>query len=241
MASPTGKQLRAAWAAVARTSLAPGAVDAPTATGWVGVVVTATGAAIATTAWLGARAVLAAGVVPAIAAVVAALVGLIAGAAILERGVVRAAERWFGARWSAAIAGGTVLGRVVILWSTAPARWLGALVVAAVVGRWGAIALQRLGDVASSERGLAVGDIGWLDVGATTALVLAVAAIAAGWAGVALVVVLGLCAFGLGQVIQTVDGELSSANLAAIAVALELIALVALSVIAPAATSPFVR
>ena len=52
---------------------------------------------------------------------------------------------------------------------------------------------------------------------------------------------LGLVAFGLGLVVQQVDGELTAANLAAIAVVLELVALVALSVIAPATASPFVR
>ncbi|HVV83199.1 MAG TPA: hypothetical protein VHE35_08965 [Kofleriaceae bacterium] len=240
MAPPTRQQLRAAWGAVARTSLAP-AAGAPARAAWAGPVVVATGALVAATAWLGARAVLAAGVVPAIAAIVAVLVALVAGAAIIERDVVGAVERWFGARWSAAIVGGTVVARVVVLWTIAPARWLGALVLAGVIGRWAAIALQRLGDVVIADRGLAVGDVTWLELGVTTAATFVLAAVVCGWAGVALVVVLGLLAFGLGLVVQAVDGELTAANLAAAAVALELVALVALSVIAPAAASPFVR
>ena len=198
-----------------------------------------TGALIAATAWLGGGAVIAAGVVPALAGVVAVLVALIAGAAVVERGLGSAVERWFGARWSAAVVGGAILGRVVILWSTAPGRWLAALVLATVLGRWGAVVLQRLGDVVQVERGLAVGDVGWLELAVTTVAVLALAASVTGWAGVALVVVLGLVAFGLGLVVQAIDGELTASNLAAVAIALELVALVACSVVAPAAASPF--
>jgi hypothetical protein len=233
-------QLRAAWAAVARTSLAPGARDVASAR-WSGTVIVATGAAVAATAWLAGRATAAAGVAPAIAGVVAVLAGLIAGAAVIERGVLAAADRWFGARWSSAIVAGSVVARVVILWAIAPARWLAALVLAAVLGRWGAVALQRLGDVVETDRGLAVGEVRWLELGLLTLAALGLAALAAGWAGVALVVVLGLVAFGLGLVLQAVDGELTAANLAAVAVALELCALVAISVIAPALASPFVR
>lgn len=240
MASSTKQQLRAAWAVVARTSLAPRLRGAPARSAWAGPVVVATGALVAATAWLGGRAVLAAGVVTAIAAVVAVVVALIAGAAVVERGLLGAVERWFGARWSAAVVGGAVLARVVILWSTAPARWLAALVLAGVLGRWGAVLLQRLGDVIETERGLAVGDVSWLELGVTTLAVVALAALIIGWAGVVLVVVLGLIAFGLGLVVQTVDGELTASNLAAVALALELVALVALSVIAPATASPFV-
>ena len=80
-----------------------------------------------------------------------------------------------------------------------------------------------------------------LEVALTTAAAVGLAALVLGWAGVALVVVLGLIAFGLGLVVQTVDGELTAGNLAAVAIALELVALVAMSVIAPATVSPFVR
>ena len=111
--------------------------------------------------------------------------------------------------------------------------------LAHVLGRWGAIALQRLGDVVVADRGLAVAEVGSLELAASTIAVIALAAFAAGWAGVALVVVLGLIAFGLGLVVQAVDGELTAANLAAVAIALELVALVAFSVVAPATGSPF--
>lgn len=227
------QQLASAWRALGRVRVGSWR--------WSGAWLVVSGALFAATAWVAARAVLATGVVPAVAVVVAVVAGLAVSRAVVERGVAAAAERWFGVRWAGPVAGGVVLARVVALWAIAPAGWLGALCVAALLGRWGAVVLQRLGDVVERAAGLAVGEVGWLEAGVLTALAVIAAAVVAGWAGVALVVVLAFLGFGGGLVVQAVDGELTPANLAVLAAALELVALVALSVVTPAAASPFVR
>ena len=233
--------LRDAWSQVGRVTIVPegDGRDAP----WPGALVVATGVAIGAAAWLVARLIAALGAAPAVGGLFAVLVAIVLGAAVVERGLHAASERWLGARWASLVVGAGVLARIVALWSLAPRMWLGALVLGAAAGRWAAVGLQRLGDVGAAGRGrtFVVGAMGWLELGVASAAVVVLAILVAGWVGLALALVVAATAVGLGLGVQTFDRELGGESLAAIAAVVELIVLVGLAAAAPAALSPFTR
>jgi len=228
-------------AQLARVSAVPpaGAHDAP----WPGAIVVGAGLLIGLVAWLGGRGLLAIGVAPAIAGVVAVALGIAAGAAVVERGLAAALDRWLGGRWSPIATGGTLMLRVIALWSTAPAWWLAALVVPAGLGRLAAVGLQRLGDVspAPDGRSLVIGTVGTVELAFATLVIIALASLAAGGLGAATVGVAVVIAIVLGLSLQLGEGALTADSLSVVAAAIELVGAVGFAAIAPAGQSPFTR
>lgn len=227
-------------AQLARVSVMPAARDV--AVPWPGAIVVAAGLVVGVVAWLGGRAMLGIGVAPAIAGVVAIAAGVLVGAAVVERGLASAFDRWIGGRWTPIATGGGLLLRVVALWSTAPAWWLAALVVPAGMGRLAAIGLQRIGDVraATAERTLVVGRVGSAELAAAVVAMAVIAGVAAGTLGLVTLGVGVVVAIGLGLALQVGEGELASDSLAVVAAAVELVGAVGMAAIAPASQSPFI-
>lgn len=241
MSAPARNLLREAWGQVGRVTIVPegDSAQAP----WPAAVVIATGVAVGAGAWLCGRVVGALGVAPALWSLIAVVAAVVLGAAVVERGLHAASERWLGARWATLVVGGSVLGRVVALWSLAPRYWLGALVLAVAAGRWAAVGLQRLGDVAAPGRGrtFVVGAYGWLELAVASVVLAALFVLVAGPVGFAIALVAVIAAVGLGLGVQILDRELAGDSLAAIAAAIELVVLVGLAAAEPATLSPFVR
>ncbi|MBK9036144.1 MAG: hypothetical protein IPL61_33695 [Myxococcales bacterium] len=227
-------------AQLAKVSLFPAAGERAPA--WPTVVVVAAGLLIGLGAWLAGRGFLAIGVAPAIAGPVAILAGVLLGAAVIERGMGAAYDRWLGARWAPLAIGGSMLLRVVALWSTAPSAWWAALCLPAGLGRLAAVGLQRLGDVAPAPRGrsFVIGRVAAIELVVATALVAMVAVAAAGGMGLALLGIAAVVAVVLGLALDMGEGELSADSLAVAAAAIELVAAVGLAALDPAARSPFV-
>ena len=227
-------------AQLARVSAMPSGPDR--ATPWPGAIVVGAGLLIGLAAWLGGRALLAIGVAPAVAGIVAVAVGVAIGAAVIERGLAAAFDRWIGGRWSPVATGGALLLRVIALWSTAPGWWLAALVVPAGLGRLAAVGLQRLGDVRRGPdgRSLVIPRIGLIELGLATLAVTVLAVVAAGGLGLAIVGVAVVIAIVLGFSLQLGEGELAADSLAVVAAAIELVAAVGFAAIGPAARSPFI-
>ncbi len=240
-APPPRNLLRAALGQVGRVTLVPegDVAHAP----WPGALVVASGIALGAAAWLAGRALTWIGVAPALAGLTAVVVAIVLGAAVIERGVHAAMERWLGARWASLVVGAVALTRVVALWSLAPRAWLGALIVSVAAGRWVAIGLQRLGDVAAPGRGrtLVVDGVSWPELGLASLVVVACLISVAGAAGAAIAVAVVVMAVALGLGVQILDRELAGDSLAAIAAAAELVVLVGLAAHDPAAASPFMR
>jgi hypothetical protein len=205
--------------------------------------VIATGVVVGAAAWLAGRMVGAIGVAPGLWGLVAVVATVVLGAAVVERGLHAATERWLGARWASLVVGGSVLGRVVALWSIAPAYWLGALVMSVAAGRWAAVGLQRLGDVAAPGRGrtFVIGAFTWLELAVASIVIAALFVLVAGAAGFAIALAAVLVAVGLGLGVQILDRELAGDSLAAVAAVIELVVLVGIAAVEPAALSPFVR
>jgi hypothetical protein len=241
VSAPPRNLLRDAWGQVGRVTIVPegDAAGAP----WPGALVVATGIAVGAGAWLAGRAVGLLGVAPALISFVGAIVAVVLGAAVVERGLHAASERWLGARWATLVVGAAILGRLVALWSMAPRLWLGAFVLAAAGGRWAAVGLQRLGDVSAPGRGrtFVVAPLSWLELGAASAVVLVLALLVAGAAGLAIMLAAVLIAVGLGLGVQILDRELAGDSLAAIAAVVELVVLIGLAAAEPATMSPFLR
>lgn len=240
-APPPRNLLRAALGQVGRVTLVPegDVAHAP----WPGALVVATGIAIGGAAWLAGRMLTALGVAPALAGLVAVIVAIVLGAAVVERGVHAAMERWLGARWASLVVGAVALTRVVALWSLAPKMWLGALIVSVAAGRWIAVGLQRLGDVAAPGRGrtFVVEGLTWPEVGLASLVVIACLISIAGAAGAAIAIAVVVISVALGLGVQILDRELAGDSLAAIAAVAELVVLIGLAAYAPAVASPFAR
>lgn len=179
-------------------------------------------------------------------------------AALLDVGLARAVERWSGRDPGALVGDGdhgpigpagtsvllaVALTRVVAVIAIRPSAWLAALVVAPLLGRWAALALQRLGDVleppAPDRRSLVVGGVSWLQLGVVTALVGVVAVLGLGAVALVLLAMCGAIAFVAGLVVERARGGLDGHSLAAVAAACEVLALVGIAAIAPALVSPW--
>ena len=241
MTAPARNLLRDAWSQVGRVTIVPQGDSAqpplPAA------LVIATGIAVGAGAWLVGRVLGAIGIAPALSALVAVVATVVLGAAVVERGLHAASERWLGARWASLVVGASVLGRLVALWSIAPRYWLGALVLGVAAGRWAAVGLQRLGDVAAPGRGrtFVIGAFSWLELAVASIVLAALFVLVAGAAGFAIALAAVLVAVGLGLGAQILDRELAGDSLAAIAAAIELVVLVGLAAVEPASVSPFIR
>lgn len=210
---------------------------------WPGALVVASGIAVGAVAWLAGRAVGALGAAPALGGLVAVVAAIVLGAAVLERGLHAASERWLGARWASLVVGGVALTRIVALWSLAPRHWLGAMVVSIAAGRWVAVGLQRLGDVGAPGRGrtFVVEGVSWAELGLASLVVVACAISVAGAVGAAIAIAVVVIAVGLGLGVQILDRELAGDSLAAIAAVAELVVLIGLAAWAPAWATPFAR
>ncbi len=174
-------------------------------------------------------------------------------AALLDVGLARAIERWLGrddedagpigpAGTSALLA--MAVTRVVAVIAIRPSAWLAALVVAPLLGRWAALALQRLGDVLEpptpDRRSLVVGGVSWLQLGIVTGLVALVAILALGAPALILLAVTAAIAVVAGLVVERARGGLDGHSLAAVAAVCEVITLVGIAAIAPAIVSPWI-
>ncbi len=181
--------------------------------------------------WLGAA--------PAVAGVISLAARTALGAAMLERGLVRHCDaRWPG---TGAVALATVvLVRAVTVLSIAPGAWLGALVVAPVVGRWCALGLQRLGEADAVDHGLGVGAVsGWCAAVVTAAVVVG-AVVVLGPAGLIAVMAAAAAGYGVAVVARRRDGAIDGGALATAAVVGEIAVLIAAAAGAAATGSPFV-
>ncbi len=189
------------------------------------------GVPIGVVAWVAAALIDAAGMPPAIGALVGLAVLSLASAALVERGLV---ERIDGSHSMAP----SVTAILVLVFSTliraaaivavAPAAWVGVFVTTALVGRWAAVFLQALGDPIlddDAERSLvATPAPAWLTA-VLSAGVAAIAVIALGKAGIVALAVTAAIAFGLGLDAQRRDRGLSSPVVAAAAAVGELVVL----------------
>jgi adenosylcobinamide-GDP ribazoletransferase len=209
----------------------------------------AVGAVLGIGAWLCGWLVGRLGVTAALqgAIAIAALTAL--SAALLDVGLARTVERWLARDRDEAAIGpaGTIalvtaaLVRVVALISIRPSLWLAALVVAPLVGRWAALALQRLGDLLepplAERRSLVVGEVSWGALGLVTLLVSVLAVLGLGWPALLILLAVGAIAFAIGLAVEKQRGGLDADTLAAVAALCEVIALVGAAAIAPAVAS----
>jgi hypothetical protein len=175
-----------------------------------------------------------------IPAPIAAIVGLavlaLASAAIVEKGVVERVDREQARSPSVPamlVLVFTVLVRAAAIVSIAPGHWLGALVATALVGRFGAVFLQSIGDPILDDRAprslVATPAPAWL-VAAMGLAVAALATIALGKAGLVAVILTAAAAFVLGVDAQRRDSGLSAPVVATTAAIGELFVLLAATV-----------
>jgi len=216
----------------------------------------AVGAVVGIGAWLAGWLIGRLGVVAALqgAVAIAALTAL--SAALLDVGLARSVERWLRRGYGDVDAGVVVpaigpagttallvagLLRVVALISIRPSAWLGALVVAPLIGRWCALALQRLGQLVEpplgDRRSLVVGEVGWGSLAIVTVLVSMLAVLGLGWASLLVLLAAGAIAFAIGLAVEKQRGGLDGDTLAAVAAIGEVIALIGAAAIAPALRS----
>jgi hypothetical protein len=170
---------------------------------------------------------------------VAAVLGVVAltalSAALLERGVAAQVAAWAeaGADTSTSaiptvVLTFTILLRVAAVLAVAPTRWLAVFVATATVGRWAAIFLQALGDPIADDapRSLVVVPPPLWLAGALSVGVGALAIYALGTAGVAVLALTAVIAFGLGLAGQRDHRALGAATVAMAAAVGELLVLV---------------
>jgi cobalamin synthase len=188
--------------------------DEPRSPGWV----VALGAPIGAAAWVISALVLAAGMPPTVAAVLAAAALTFGSAALVERGLAERVDRWQG-HDAAGVGAGAIVAlvlltvlRIAALAAVRPDHWLGVLVATAVAGRWAGVFLQTIGEPISNDRAprslVASPSPAWL----TAALGLAAAGIAVaalGKAGIAALAIAAAAAFALGLDAQRRDGRWS--------------------------------
>lgn len=221
--------------------------DSMRAAPWMVVV----GAILGVAAWLVGALIGALGVAPAVQGAVAIVALAALSAGLLDTGLARVFERWLarddadaiGAAGVSALLGASLI-RVIAIVATRPSVWLAALVIAPLVGRWAALALQRLGQVIDvpepDRRSLVVGAVSWTTLGVVTALVALLAVLGVGAAGLLLLILPAGLALAVGVVVERTRGGLDAPTLGAVAAACELIVFVGIAAIAPATASPWV-
>lgn len=225
--------------------------DSVRAAPWMVVV----GAVLGVAAWLAGALIGALGVAPAVQGAVAIVALAALSAGLLDTGLARVFERWLarddadelgrgiGAAGTSALLAAAVI-RVIAIIATRPSVWLAALVIAPLVGRWAALALQRLGQVIDvpepDRRSLVVGAVSWATLGVVTALVALLAVLGVGAAGLLLLILPAGLALAVGVVVERTRGGLDAPTLGAVAAACELIVFVGVAAIAPATASPWV-
>lgn len=201
----------------------------PRSAAWV----VALGAPVGLVAWGAARLFLAIGFPAPLAAIVGLAMLTAASAALVERGLADAVDRWSGQLRAGGVASVLVLVfatlvRAAAIVFVAPASWLGVFVATAVAGRWAAVFLQALGDPVAHDpevRSLvAVPAPAWLTA-AISAAVVAVLVGALGKVGVAALALAAIGVFALGLATQRRDGGLTPAVVGAAAALGELVVL----------------
>ncbi len=189
------------------------------------------GAPIGFVAWLAAALIDAAGMPPAVGALVGLAVLSLASAALVERGV---AERIDGRHASGpsvatilVLVFGTLIRAAAIVAIPASA-WLGVFVTTALVGRWAAVFLQALGDPILDDHAprslVATPAPAWLTAALSIGVAIA-AVIALGKAGVVVLALTAAAAFALGLDAQRRDRGLSAPVVATAAAGGEVVAL----------------
>ena len=204
----------------------PGEVgDEPRSPGWV----VALGLPIGVIAYIAAAVVRGIGMPVTLAAVVGLAALAVASAGLVEQGLVERIDRADNRSPTVKSVLALVFltfARVAALSPLPTERWLGVLVAAAVVGRWGAVFLQALGDPVLDDHAprslvatpAALWLIGALGIGVVVLVVLALGA----KAGVAALALTAAASFGLGLDAQRRDHGLSGPVVACAAAAGEL-------------------
>lgn len=199
--------------------------------GWI----VALGVPIGLVAWLVATIVKAAGVPVPIAALLGLAMLSLASAALVERGLAERVDRWQGAVRGAITPAAILvlvfqtLVRAAAIVYVPPKDWLLVFLATAVIGRWAAVFLQALGEPIVNEESkrslVAVPAPLWL-TGAIGLAVAALVVLAIGKAGIVVIALTALVAFGLGLDAQRRDGGLSAPVVALAAALGELLLLV---------------
>lgn len=196
--------------------------------------IVALGLPIGLLAWIVAALVEGAGVAIPIAALLGLATLSLASAALIERGVGERVDQLQRQTRSPTTASILVLVFTILIRAAAilmlpPSRWLEVLVATAVVGRWGAVFLQALGDpvdYAEARRSLvATPTPAWL----TAAISIAVAALtvfALGKLGIVALALTAVAAFVLGLDAQRREHGLSAPVIAVAAAIGELMVLI---------------
>ncbi|MDX2092347.1 MAG: hypothetical protein SFX73_31075 [Kofleriaceae bacterium] len=195
--------------------------DEARSAGWV----VALGVPVGLVAWVVARLMLGAGFPAPLSAIVGLAMLTAASAALVERGLAEAIDRWQGQARSPGVASVLVLVFSTLVRAAAivfvePSQWLWLFVATSVAGRWAAVFLQGLGDPVAhdpSARSLvAVPAPLWLtaaiSVGAAAVLIVAL-----GKVGIVAMALAAIAVFVLGLVTQREHGGLTPAVVAAAA------------------------
>lgn len=196
--------------------------------GWI----VALGLPVGLAAWLIALLADAAGLPPAVSAVLGLAMLTAASAGIVERGLADRIDHYAGsARLGVAavlvLAFGVAV-RVLAILHVAREDWLLVFLATAVVGRWAAVFLQALGDPIHDDEArrslVATPSPAWLTA-AISAAVAALAILALGKAGIVALALAAIASFTLGLEAQRRDGGLSPPVVATAAAIAELLVL----------------
>jgi len=187
--------------------------------------VVALGVPVGLVAWLIARLFLAVGFPTPLSAIVGLATLTAASAALVERGLAEAIDRWQGHARSPGVAATLVLVFTTLVRAAAivfvePASWLWLFVATAVAGRWAAVFLQALGDPVAHDPAtrslVAVPAPAWLTA-AISAGAAAILIIALGKIGIVAMVIAAIAVFALGLATQRHSGGLTPAVVGAAA------------------------
>lgn len=187
--------------------------DEARSAGWI----VALGVPCGLAAWALARLVLAAGLPVPIAALFGLAMLTLSSAALVERGLAEAIDRWQGQARTPGVSAVLVLVFTTLIRAAAilvvpPEQWLWLFVATAVLGRWAAVFLQAIGDpvaVDETQRSLvATPAPAWL-IGAISGGVLALVIVAMGKLGLVAMALVAVAVFGVGLASQRRDGGLT--------------------------------
>ena len=184
--------------------------------GWI----VALGAPIGLAAWAIAALAHAAGMPPAIGAILGIAALTVGSAGLVERGLAERIDRWQGNARPTTAAVVTLVFvtalRLAAFAEVPTGHWLGVLVATAITGRWAAVFLQAIGDPITEDapRSLvATPAPAWLTAALSVAVV-AVAVLALGKIGVVALAFAAAFAFGIGLDAHRRDGGLSAPTVA---------------------------